>query len=206
MNSKQYWEQVYATKASNAVSWFQQRADRSLFLIRGTGVGKDSSIIDAGGGSSTLIDDLVTEGYSNLTVLDLSANALEVAKQRLRGRYDSVKWLEGDVTNVDLPPQHFDVWHDRAVFHFLTQLEDRRAYVQQVMHALRPEGHVILSTFAEDGPEKCSGLPVMRYSPDSLQAEFGNAFKLLSYEHEVHHTPFGTEQQFLYCHFRLGDT
>lgn len=206
MDLKQHWEQVYATKASNAVSWFQEHADLSLRLIRSAGVTKDSAIIDVGGGASTLVDDLLADGYSNLTVLDLSAKALEIAKQRLGSHATSVHWLEGDVTQLLLPTHQFELWHDRAVFHFLTGSADRQAYVQQVMRSVRPGGHVIVATFAEDGPEKCSGLPAMRYRPDSLQAEFGNAFQLLGHEKEIHHTPFGTEQKFVYCYFRLGTT
>lgn len=205
MDTKQHWEQVYATKASNAVSWFQEHADQSLRLIRDTGVSKGSAIIDVGGGTSALVDDLLAEGYSNLTVLDLSAKALEVAKQRLGSRAGSVSWLEGDITQLALPAHHYDLWHDRAVFHFLTDPVDRQAYVQQVMRSVRPGGHVIVATFAEDGPEKCSGLPAMRYRPDTLHAEFGNEFQLLRHEKEDHHTPFGTEQKFVYCYCRMGN-
>lgn len=206
MDRKQHWEQVYTTKASNAVSWFQEHADQSVRLIHGTGVSKDAAIIDVGGGASTLVDDLLAESYSNLTVLDLSAKALEVAKQRLGNRSNSVNWLEGDVTQLALPANHYDIWHDRAVFHFLTDPADRQAYVQQVMRSVRPGGHVIVATFAEDGPEKCSGLPAMRYRPDSLHAEFGDAFQLLQHERETHQTPFGTEQKFVYCYCRLGNS
>ena len=206
MNRKQHWEQVYTTKASNTVSWFQEHADHSVRLIHGTGVSKDAAIIDVGGGASTLVDDLLAEGYSNLTVLDLSAKALGVARQRLGNRGNSVNWLEGDVTQLTMPANHYDVWHDRAVFHFLTDPADRLTYVQQVMRSVRPGGHVIVATFAEDGPEKCSGLPAMRYRPDSLHAEFGDAFQLLGHEREAHQTPFGTEQQFVYCYCRLGNS
>lgn len=203
MDNKKHWEQVYATNASNAVSWFQEHAEQSMRLIQGTGVGKDAAIIDVGGGTSTLIDDLLLEGYTNITVLDLSAKALEVTRRRLGNRADSVTWLEGDVTQLTLPVHHYDLWHDRAVFHFLTDPIDRHAYVQQVMQSVRPGGHVIVATFAEDGPEKCSGLPTMRYCPESLHAEFGNAFQLLGHEKVDHHTPFGTEQKFIYCYCRM---
>ena len=203
MDNKQHWEQVYANKASNAVSWFQERADGSMRLIHLTNIGKDATIIDVGGGASTLIDNLLLENYSNLTVLDLSAKALDKSKQRVGNRADSVTWLEGDVTQLLLQAHHYDLWHDRAVFHFLTDPIDRKAYVQQVMKSVRPGGHVIVSTFADDGPDKCSGLPTMRYSPNSLHAEFGDAFKLLISEKEIHHTPFGTEQKFIYCYWQL---
>lgn len=204
MDRKQYWEQVYTTKASNSVSWFQEHADQSVRLINHTGIAKNAAIVDVGGGASNLIDDLMHEGYSDLTVLDLSAAALEVAKLRIGSHTNLVNWLVGDITKVEFPENRFDVWHDRAVFHFLTDPVDRKAYVEQVMHAVRPNGHVIIATFSENGPEKCSGLPVMRYKPETLHAEFGEAFLLVNHEKELHHTPFGTVQQFIYCYCRKG--
>lgn len=206
MDSKQHWEQVYATKASDSVSWFQEHADQSLRLIHNTGLGKDTAIIDVGGGASTLVDDLAAEGFSDLTVFDLSGAALGVAKQRLGKLANAVHWVEGDITCAEFPMHRFDIWHDRAVFHFLTDPTDRQAYVERVMRSVRPGGHVIVATFAEDGPEKCSGLPVMRYQPESLHAEFGEAFLLIAHEKEVHHTPFGTDQQFVYCYCRKGNS
>ena len=202
MDRKQHWDQVYNTKTSDAVSWFQEHADQSLRLIRNTGLGKAAAIIDVGGGDSRLIDDLVAEGYTDLTVLDLSSTALAVARQRLGKNADAVNWMEGDITRAALPGNRFDVWHDRAVFHFLTDPDDRHAYVEQVMQAVRPGGHVIVATFAEDGPEKCSGLPVMKYQPETLHAQFGNTFLLVEHEKEAHRTPFGVVQQFVYCYCR----
>ena len=205
MDRKQHWEEVYSTKSSDSVSWFQEHADQSLQLIHNTGLGKEAAIIDVGGGTSRLAGDLMAEGYTDLTVIDLSSAALDVAKQRL-GRYaDNVRWMEGDITLADFPVNRFDIWHDRAVFHFLTDPVDRHAYVELVMRAVRPGGHVIIATFAEDGPEKCSGLPVMRYQPESLHAEFGGDFLLVEHEKEAHHTPFGTVQQFVYCYCRKGN-
>jgi ubiquinone/menaquinone biosynthesis C-methylase UbiE len=204
MDRKQHWEQIYTSKVSDTVSWFQEHADLSARLIRTTGLGTDAAIIDVGGGASRLVDDLVAEGYSDLSVLDLSSAALAVAKQRLGKQADAIHWLEGDVTSVELPPHRFDIWHDRAVFHFLTDPADRQAYVGQVMRAVRPGGHVIVATFGEDGPEKCSGLPVMRYRPESLHAEFGDDFLLVEHEKEAHHTPSGIVQQFVYCYCRKG--
>jgi len=201
MDRKQHWEQVYATKASDSVSWFQEHAEQSLRLIHNTRLGKDAAIIDVGGGAATLVDDLAAEGYTDLTVLDLSSAALAVAKQRLGKYADAVHWMEGDITSVELPAQRFDIWHDRAVFHFLTDPADRRAYVERLMHAVRPGGHVIIATFAEDGPEKCSGLPVMRYQPETLRAELGDAFLLVEHEKAAHHTPLGAVQQFVYCRY-----
>lgn len=199
MQSKDHWEKVYSTKASDSVSWFQAHADMSMRLIHATGLGRDAAIIDVGGGASTLVDDLLDDGYGNLTVLDLSAAALAESRSRLGPRGASVRWMEADITRAEFALHSLDIWHDRAVFHFLTSEEDRAAYVQQVLRALKPGGHVIMATFGVDGPTQCSGLPVMRYAPDALHAEFGAAFTLLTHEEQLHHTPFGTDQQFIYC-------
>ena len=199
MQSKQHWEQVYKTKGANSVSWFQEHAQQSLQLIRQTGVQRDAGIIDVGGGASTLVDDLLDDGYSNVAVLDLSEAALAAAKERLGARAQQVSWLVGDITQVNLPRHAYAVWHDRAVFHFLTTAEEREAYVRAVLRAVKPGGHVIVATFAEDGPEKCSGLPVVRYSADGLHAQFGAPFTLLRHEREEHHTPAGAIQRFIYC-------
>lgn len=199
MQNKDHWEKVYSTKAPNGVSWFQPHADMSMRLIRACGLGPDAAIIDVGGGASTLVDDLLEAGYVNVTVLDLSATALAESRRRLGVRGEAVRWMEADITRAEFEPQSLDLWHDRAVFHFLTSQEDRAAYVRQVLHALKPGGHVIMATFGTQGPAQCSGLPVMRYAPDALHAEFGEAFTLLSHEEQLHHTPFGTDQQFIYC-------
>lgn len=199
MQSREHWERVYRTKGPGRVSWFQEHARQSVELIRQTGAPTNAAIIDVGGGASTLVDDLLTEGYSNLTVLDLSAAALSAAQDRLGERAAGVSWLLGDVTRFDFPIHAYDVWHDRAVFHFLTTPQEREAYVRAVLRAVKPGGSVIVATFAEDGPEQCSGLPVMRYSADALHAEFGAPFTLLRHEREEHHTPFGTVQKFIYC-------
>ncbi|ABM95378.1 conserved hypothetical protein [Methylibium petroleiphilum PM1] len=204
MQSKAHWERVYTTKAATGVSWFQEHARESVRLIAQTGAAKDAGLIDVGGGASTLVDDLLCGGYSNLTVLDLSEAALSTAKLRLGSRANEVTWRVGDVTRVDLPRHAYDVWHDRAVFHFLTQREEREAYVRAVLHAVRPGGHVIVATFADDGPDRCSGLPVMRYSADGLHAEFGVSFTLLKQQREEHRTPVGAVQKFLYCLCRKG--
>lgn len=184
------------------MSWFQPHADFSVGLIKATGVNRDASIIDVGGGASTLVDDLLANGYANLSVLDLSAAALAAARNRLGAKASEVRWIEADITRANLPKHQFDVWHDRAGFHFLTTPEDRAAYVQAVFHSVKPGGHVIVATFAEDGPVQCSGLPVMRYRADELHAEFGESFSLLRHEKETHHTPSGTVQQFVYCYCR----
>lgn len=204
MDSKSHWEAVYSTKSPDSVSWFQDYAEESLRLIASTRLGSEAAIIDVGGGASTLVDDLLVAGYADISVLDLSAAALAAARQRLGAAADKVAWIEGDITRVNLPRARFDIWHDRAVFHFLTDAASRRRYVEQLMRLVRPGGHVIVATFAEDGPEQCSGLPVMRYSADELHAEFGDGFKLLAHRKEEHRTPFGRPQQFVYCYCRIG--
>ena len=204
MDSKSHWETVYSTKRSDSVSWFQEHAEESLRLIAATRLGSAAAIIDVGGGASTLVDDLLAAGFADISVLDLSAAAMAAARQRLGVAAGKVAWIEGDITQVDLPCARFDIWHDRAVFHSLTDTASRRLYVEQVMRAVRPGGHVIVATFAKDGPEQCSGLPVMRYSADELHAEFGDGFKLLAHQKEQHRTPLGRVQQFVYCYCRMG--
>jgi SAM-dependent methyltransferase len=199
---KRHWDTIYSTKPSEATSWYQPHAELSLRLIRDTGVPRSASIVDVGGGASTLVDGLVDAGYTNVAVLDVSPAALAKARERLADRARKVRWIEADITKTALPAESIDVWHDRAVFHFLTDERDRAAYVGAVLRSVKRDGHVIVATFAEDGPELCSGLPVVRYRPDALHAEFGAAFTLVSHEHEAHHTPAGTIQQFVYCYCR----
>ncbi len=205
MQPKNHWEQVYSTKATDAVGWFQKHAEYSLDFIRATGVPRTASIIDVGGGASTLVDDLLADGYTNLAVLDISAAALASTRKRLGSGAANVQWIEADISKADLPFHAFDVWHDRAVFHFLTAPEDRKAYVTAVLHSVKPGGHVIVATFAEDGPTMCSGLPVMRYRPEELHAQFGESFSLLRHENENHVTPFGSVQKFVYCLCRKAE-
>lgn len=200
--NKTHWENVYQTKPVTQVSWFQEHAERSLQFIHSTGVAKDGHIIDVGGGASTLVDDLLREGYRNLTVLDISAAALQLAQKRLGNDAAKVRWLEADITQVKFPEASVDVWHDRAVFHFLTDPDDRQRYVQAVLRAVKPGGHVIVATFAEDGPLRCSGLDIVRYRSDTLHDEFGEAFRLVGSANEVHHTPGGADQKFVYCYCR----
>lgn len=202
MQSKDHWEKVYTTKATDTVSWFQPHADRSLDLIHAARPEHDAAIIDVGGGASTLVDDLVAEGYSDLTVLDLSGAALATARKRLGAQESKVRWIEADITKADLPANRFDVWHDRAVFHFLTDPADRAAYVRTVFRSVKPGGHVIVAAFAEDGPLQCSGLPVMRYRAGELHDQFGEAFELLDHCREEHRTPSGAVQPFVYCYCR----
>jgi ubiquinone/menaquinone biosynthesis C-methylase UbiE len=200
MSEQEHWEKVYQTKSAEALSWFQEHATRSLEIIRSIGAKPDSRIIDVGGGASTLVDDLLDHGFDHVSVLDLSASALEVARQRLGPKGEIVDWLAGDIRQVKLPAQTYDIWHDRAVFHFLTDPADRLAYVEQVMVSVKPGGHVIVATFAPDGPDQCSGLPVARYDHAQLHGEFGPAFELLEHANEAHKTPWGSVQHFVYCH------
>lgn len=200
MSSKTHWEQVYGSKSAQNVSWYQPHALNSIALIQAAAADPDSRIIDVGGGASTLVDDLLELGYRNLKVLDLSAEALAVARQRLGERASRVSWVEGDITSLELPRHSVDVWHDRAVFHFLTEPAEREAYVRRVLHAVQPGGYVIMATFAIDGPAHCSGLPVARYTPEGLHDEFGAAFELIEHREENHLTPAGNTQHFIYCY------
>ena len=200
MNRKSHWEEVYSTKATNAVSWYQEHSELSLKLIHQTELPKTVSIIDVGGGASSLVDDLVKLGYSDISVLDISKAALDVAKSRVQS--EDIDWIEGDITQIDLPENRYDIWHDRAVFHFLTTSEDRQKYAALLKKTLRTNGHVIMATFSETGPERCSGLEVRRYSAEKLQEELGKDFKLINYQVETQKTPFNTEQNFIYCHFQ----
>ena len=202
MENKTHWEHIYHTKESTQVSWYQRHPRLSLQYIQNTGVGKSAHIIDVGGGTSTLVDHLLDNGFQHITVLDIAAAAFEVAQQRLGQRATSVTWLEADITQTTLPHHRYDIWHDRAVFHFLTKAQDRQNYINTVKEAVKPGGHVIMATFANNGPERCSGLEVARYDPQSLHNEFGTDFELLDSTREEHHTPFGTEQKFIYCYCR----
>ncbi|WP_410209642.1 class I SAM-dependent methyltransferase [Aquirhabdus sp.] len=202
--SETHWEQVYSKKSANEVSWFQPRADLSLKLIAATDTPYSDAIIDVGGGASTLVDDLLKTGYSNLTVLDLSAAALQTSQLRLGEAAAQVQWIAANITTAGLPEQTYAIWHDRAVFHFLTTPAERQAYIDILRKSLKPGGHVIIATFAEDGPMQCSGLPVMRYSPAALWAELGSLLTLIHSEEELHYTPFNTTQKFIYCYFKYS--
>ena len=203
MNAQKHWEQIYAEKAPNAVSWFRPHLEKSLALIEQVAPNRSTSIIDVGGGESTLVDDLLAREYENITVLDISQGAIDANRNRLGATSERVKWLVSDITQIELEPLVYDVWHDRAVFHFLTSTGDRAAYVRQVARSVRPGGHVIVSTFGPEGPVKCSGLDVVRYDAESLHQEFGVQFRLLESSKELHNTPFGTVQQFLCCHCKV---
>lgn len=200
MNRKDHWEQVYQSNAPDDVSWFQTRPAISLRLIESSGVSKDAGVLDVGGGASVLVDFLLDAGFGKLAVLDISAAALDHARRRLGKRADSVDWLEADVTTFQ-PARQFGLWHDRAVFHFLTNKADRQKYVETLKRTLTPDGHVIIATFALDGPPKCSGLEVARYDAAGMCAELGAEFKLVEQTRETHTTPWRTEQKFGYFRF-----
>jgi ubiquinone/menaquinone biosynthesis C-methylase UbiE len=205
MTASQHWQNVYATKTSTQVSWFQPHAESSLRLIESIAPDRSSRIIDVGAGASVLVDDLLAAGYTHLSVLDIAAHALDISQTRLGSLAKGVQWLVGDVTTIALPTAGFDVWHDRAVFHFLTREEDRRLYVDRVWRSVRPGGLVIVATFGPNGPLQCSNLDVCRYAPDTLHGEFGSAFELLGHQTEQHHTPAGKTQEFVYCYCRRSE-
>lgn len=203
MDARKHWEKIYTTKAPDTVSWFRPHLEISIALIEKAAPDHSASIIDVGGGESTLADDLLARGYQNLTVLDISMTALQVTRERLGPAAGQIRWLAADITQPGVLPDSYDVWHDRAVFHFLTERKDRLAYVQNVVTGVKRGGHVIVSTFGPAGPATCSGLSVMRYDPGSLHGEFGARFRLVESSKELHTTPFGTTQQFLYCYCRV---
>jgi ubiquinone/menaquinone biosynthesis C-methylase UbiE len=202
MDSKEHWEGVYRNKAADAVSWYRSHLDTSLRLIDENAPDRNAAIIDVGGGESTLVDDLLQRGYRNLTVLDMSAVALDTTKQRLGSIAEQVTWVESDIMVVDLPEHRYDVWHDRAVFHFLTEPSQRDAYTRLLTRTLKQGGRVVIATFGPLGPNRCSGLDVRRYDVQLLSDEFGPGFELVTSTLEDHHTPAGSSQQFLYCSFR----
>lgn len=192
-----HWEHLYATRSPEAVSWYQAEPARSLELIEASGAGPQSALVDVGAGASRLVDYLLARGWRDVTVMDLSLTALEAAQCRLGERAAAVTWTVADVREYR-PERPFDVWHDRAVFHFLTDPADREAYRRSLAAALRPGGHVIMATFGPDGPERCSGLPVVRYDAEALTATLGTGFRLLEERQEQHRTPAGATQAFRY--------
>jgi SAM-dependent methyltransferase len=198
---RNHWEGVYAAKGEKEVSWFQETPAPSLELLALVGAGRSSAIIDIGGGASRLADCLVAQGYEDVTVLDLSAAALASARARIGDKADRVTWIAADVTSWE-PSRSYDVWHDRAAFHFLTDPRDQTAYVARLRRALRPGGHAIIGTFALDGPERCSGLVVSRYDADSLAATLGSGFELIDTRRHEHVTPWGATQKFQFSAFR----
>jgi trans-aconitate methyltransferase len=201
VSRQNHWDNVYNTKDETQVSWFQETPAPSLELIELVGAMRNSAIIDIGGGASRLADCLVSRGYEDVTVLDLSAAALACAQSRMAGRAKQVTWIAADVTTWE-PSRNYDVWHDRAAFHFLNQPNDQTGYVARLRRALRPGGHAIIGTFAPDGPERCSGLIVSRYDAGSLAAKLGPGFELIDARRHEHITPWGAAQKFQFSTFR----
>ena len=197
-----HWEKVYASKRENELSWFQENPATSRDLVAKAGANTASAVIDVGGGASRLVDALIEKGFRAVTVLDLSEAALAAAKARLGRRAELVQWVVADVTVWDPHAAAYDVWHDRAAFHFLTEECERAAYVACLTKAVKPGGHAIIATFAPDGPERCSGLPVARYDAQSLHRAVGDAFELIETLRHEHRTPWGSEQHFQFSLFR----
>ena len=197
---KEHWEHVYQSKSPVDVSWYQGNPALSLRLISKADLAHDAAIIDVGGGASILVDNLLEAGYMDISVLDVSANALAHVKQRLAERAGEVRWIEEDVSRFK-PSRQYDVWHDRAVFHFLTDKKDRVLYVSNLKKGLKQGGQLIIMAFATDGPVKCSGLEIVQYDSGKLMAELGSSFELLEEGYELHITPTGNQQKFAY--FRL---
>ena len=197
VDMKSHWEEIYSTKPPTEVSWYQTSPSLSLELIEATAIEKGQGIIDVGGGTSMLVDCLLDEGYEDLAVLDLSGRSLEIARARLGDRKDDVEWYESDATEFR-SPRRFHLWHDRAVFHFLTDERDRREYVNVLREALMPEGYLVMATFAIDGPKKCSGLDTVQYDAESMSLELGDEFVLMKNVDETHVTPGDSEQKFTY--------
>ncbi|WP_455384144.1 class I SAM-dependent methyltransferase [Acidihalobacter prosperus] len=200
MSGEKHWEAVYRDKTAEEVSWFQPSPELSLALIDAAGVPRQAPLIDVGGGASRLVDRLLEAGYGNVSVLDISSAALEQSRTRLGAAADAVRWLQADITRAELPGR-YRLWHDRAVFHFLVDAPARAAYLERLERHLEPGGQAIIATFAPDGPERCSGLPVQRYSARSLSRTLGERFRLIESREELHTTPAGVVQAFVYCRF-----
>lgn len=199
---REHWESVYRTRRPTEVSWFGEHLDLSLELIAASPLGPRASVIDIGGGASTLVDDLLDRGYREVTVLDISAEAIGHARARLAGRAAMATWIVSDLLAAGLPAAAYDIWHDRAVFHFLIDAADRERYRELLLGALRPGGEAVIATFADDGPLRCSGLDVRRHDAASLAAELGPELELLEQRRHTHITPAGGEQRFIHCRFR----
>jgi len=200
MDRKTHWDQIYSAQSNADLSWYQETPVCSLAMIKDTKIGYDCPIIDVGGGTSSLVERLLDEGYQDLTVLDISGTATKQSRQRLGARASLIEWIEQDVTHFSAQ-RSYGLWHDRAVFHFLIRAEDRKRYRQALYKALRVGGQALISTFAPDGPEKCSGLEIMRHDAASLGRELGGSFQLLEQRQELHRTPAGKSQRFGYFRF-----
>ena len=205
MSQKEHWEVVYSTRQAEDVGWYKPKLETSFSWIEALGLDPKEPIIDVGGGASTLVDDLLEAGHQSITVLDISEAAIKAVQDRLGAVGERVRWLNGDITMIDLPSHRYGLWHDRAVFHFLTEPEQQKSYRDNLLAALKPGGHLIIGTFAPEAPPKCSGLPIQRYTHEELSNVLGGEFELQRDDQEVHVTPGGVEQMYLYCHFRRKD-
>ena len=198
---KRHWENVYQSKKPGEVSWYQEDPAVSRDLIALTGVNREQKIIDVGGGASVLADALLEKEFCDITVLDISAQAIGHAQERMKGRAQNIVWIEADITTFE-PTRQYDLWHDRAVFHFLTNPLDRKKYIEVMKKAVKPNGHIIIAAFSPEGPSKCSGLNIERYNPEKLSGELGKSLHLIKSVNETHVTPWQTEQKFVYCYFK----
>ena len=201
MNKKKHWEKIYKTKSTDQVSWFQTNPTMSLRLISETKIAKREPLIDVGGGASNLVDFLLDDGFTDLSVLDISAGALEAAKHRLQDRADQIQWIEEDITRFN-PARRYALWHDRAVFHFLTTEEDRKAYIDTLDRSLSEHGRGIIATFSLTGPQKCSGIEIVQYDKEKIESELGDRFVLYDVREETHITPAQKPQKFTYFCFK----
>ena len=202
MSNTRHWDEIYSNKLSDKVGWYTPHLITPLNWIEGLNLDPDEAIIDVGGGASTLVDDLLEKGHKNITILDLSKRAIQLTQKRLGNISSLVTWLQGDVTRLEFPNQYYRLWHDRAVFHFLTEPEIRQRYKDALLEALQIDGFFIIGAFAPEAPPQCSGLPVQRYNSQSLSKLFGNEFELRLSQYESHFTPFGLEQAYVYCLFQ----
>ena len=202
MNEAEHWEEIYTAKPANQVGWYAPHLETSRRWIAELKLAAENPIIDVGGGASTLVDDLLDSGHKNLTVLDLSERAIHVTKERLGNLSSAVTWLHGNVTEIELPSRNFGLWHDRAVFHFLIEQEIAQKYRDAILRALKIGGYFIVGTFGLDAPPQCSGLPVQRYTSELLSDTFGKEFELKRHQNEMHNTPSGVEQAYVYCLFQ----
>ncbi len=205
MNNAKHWNEVYTTKPADRVGWYKPHLDTSLDWMRALALDPGAPIIDVGGGASTLVDDLLQAGHRDVTVLDISGRALGLAQARLESRAERVTWLQADITSAKLPAGKYRLWHDRAVFHFLLEPEERQKYREALLRALRPDGFVIIGAFSPDAPPQCSGLPVQRYGDEALSGFFGPEFEPVRHRYEPHFTPSGLEQSYVYCLYRRTD-
>lgn len=200
-SNKQHWEKVYTEKQPHEVSWTQEVPATSLDFIRGFNLPRNASIIDIGGGDSKLVDFLLMEGFEDITVLDISEQALERAKKRLNEKADKVTWIVSDITDFK-PAKHYDLWHDRATFHFLTTGDQIETYLSIAKSSV--QGFLTIGTFSHNGPTKCSGLEIRQYNEDELQEQLSRGFTKLKCFTEDHQTPFSTKQNFLFCSFKAN--